>query len=132
MKFSLALLATIAAALVAAAPTETQAATNETAVGIPENAVQAIIPLDGELSPVFVELDDHPAILIVNATAAKETIDESGVEKRDAAFRLTRYGWFSPTKRDEEAVDADKRDAAFRLTRYGWFSPTKRDVSDEE
>ncbi|RCK56551.1 hypothetical protein Cantr_05344 [Candida viswanathii] len=108
MKFSLALLTTIAAALVAAAPTQAPVedsdfSANETAVGIPENAVQAIIPLDGELAPVFIELDDHPAILIVNTTAAEETLSEAGVEKRDAAFRLTRYGWFSPTKRDEQA-----------------------------
>ncbi|KAK6882686.1 hypothetical protein K6H10_000668 [Candida tropicalis] len=179
MKFSLALLTTVAAALVVAAPTqapveEAEVPTNETGLAIPDSAVSAIVPLDGELAPVFVELDDIPVLMIVNTTAVEEAYQaeeeayeaeegSSDVEKRDAAkfkFRLTRYGWFSPNKREEidtediidaekrddakfkfrltryeeETVDAEKRDAAkfkFRLTRYGWFSPNKREVAEE-
>ncbi|KAK6897420.1 hypothetical protein K6H09_000382 [Candida tropicalis] len=157
MKFSLALLTTVAAALVVAAPTqapveEAEVPTNETGLAIPDSAVSAIVPLDGELAPVFVELDDIPVLMIVNTTAVEEAYQaeeeayeaeegSSDVEKRDAAkfkFRLTRYGWFSPNKREEidaeDIIDAEKRDAAkfkFRLTRYGWFSPNKREVAEE-
>lgn len=157
MKFSLALLTTVAAALVVAAPTqapveEAEVPTNETGLAIPDSAVLAIVPLDGELAPVFVELDDIPVLMIVNTTAVEEAYqaeeeayeaeDIIDAEKRDAAkfkFRLTRYGWFSPNKREigdeEDIVDAEKRDAAkfkFRLTRYGWFSPNKRELAEEE
>ncbi|EMG46911.1 hypothetical protein G210_2826, partial [Candida maltosa Xu316] len=80
MRFSLALLTAIAAALVASAPVEPVAANNTVAVA--EEVVEALIPIE----PIIIE--DEPAIYVVE--------EDNEVAKREAGFQLTKYGYFAP------------------------------------
>ena len=118
MKFSIAVLTAIAAALVASAP-----------VASKEAEVPAL-PVDNVLERVVEAFFNGPSIdaEIKDKTAA-DVKGVVGSQKREAEAKphWTTYGYYEPQKRDANA----EAEAKPHWTTYGYYEPQKRDANAE-